>query len=191
LVFAVHLLTFGERRKADFIRTSIFRPVPGELKTVEVLPYLGVSSPALSMAISERIAKPGAGLWPIQVRVGSIMPEKRDVWWDIDRQTDIALLGVEISKILVSYAVPLLECYGTARVFDDHLLSRYDGPSIGIFPGPLALARATLAVQLGNKDRAASLLRAQLEETEIEGYADVVRRLAKELDVSLEPAAKL
>jgi hypothetical protein len=113
------------------------------------------------------------------------MPENRDIWWDIHRQSDIGLLGVEISKILVSYAVPFLECYGTAHVFNDHLLSRYNGRSIGIFPGPLALARATLAVQLGDKDRAASLLREQLEDMENEAYADVVRRLAKELDVGL------
>jgi hypothetical protein len=147
---------------------------------------LGVSSPALSMAISERIAKPGTGLWPVQARIGSLMPENRDVWWDIDRQTDIALLGVEILKIVVSYGVPFLECYGTAHVFDDHLLSRYNGHSIGKFP--LALVRATLAVQLGDKDRAAILLREQLEDTENEAYAHVVRRLAKELDVSLQPS---
>jgi hypothetical protein len=111
--------------------------------------------------------------------------------WDICGHTDIALLGVEISTILLSYAVPFLECYGTERVFDDHLLSRYDGRSIGIYPGPLALARATLAVQLGDKARAESLLRAQIEDADIDSYVDVVRRLAKELDVSLEPATKL
>ena len=118
------------------------------------------------------------------------MLEKEDVWWGIHKKTDIALLGTEISKVLLSCAIPFLECFGTLRIFDDHLLSRYDANSMGIYSGPLALARATLAAQLGDKKRATSLLRAEFEDCRFNPFADTVRRVAQELGVNLEPAAE-
>jgi hypothetical protein len=56
---------------------------------------LGVSSPALFEGFIGRTFPkvPAAALWPVNARIGFVMPAHRDLWSEVDESTDIAKLG--------------------------------------------------------------------------------------------------
>jgi hypothetical protein len=61
-------------------------------------------------------------------RLGMLLPERRDKWWEITETTNIDALSAEIATLLTTYAIPYLERY----LQPSALLALWDS---GVSPG--------------------------------------------------------
>src|SRR5688572_8300973 len=69
---------------------------------------LGISSSALLEGFTGRRfpKEPAAALWPVNTRIGFVMPGRRDLWWEVNATTDIGTLGEQVAAAVRDYAVP-------------------------------------------------------------------------------------
>jgi len=51
-------------------------------------------------------------------RIGELMPEENDTWWDIDESTSVSSLSAQINGILSSYVLPFLKKFETEQQLD-------------------------------------------------------------------------
>jgi hypothetical protein len=146
---------------------------------------LGVSSPALFRAFTGRDfpKNPASILWPMNVRIGSLMPDRCDMWWSVDDQTELESLGAEVSTAITGHAVPFLERFRTAHDFNTAILNNELVP--GLTTAQATLVRATLASQLGAINQARTLLNAALNQYRGKPFEATVRLVAKELALEL------
>ena len=49
----------------------------------------------------------------VRLRIGSLTPGQQDLWWDVQRGTDVPALAQEVSMLLTSKGLPWLESRGT------------------------------------------------------------------------------
>ncbi len=89
----------------------------------------------------------------LRVRVGLLMPDERDHWWDITPQTSADDFTQEMGAVCSSYIFPWLEQFKT--VADTNWKLRY-----GIVQHTLAEAAANII--LGNRTKAAQCLEAEV-----------------------------
>jgi hypothetical protein len=68
---------------------------------------------------------PAAALWRINARIALVMPAHRDLWWEVDENTDVAKLGDEVAEALKNYAVPWLESLATRKELIDAFEHRH------------------------------------------------------------------
>lgn len=147
---------------------------------------LGVSSPTLYSSFTGREfpRNPGTALWPINVRIGSLLPARCDLWWQVTDRTDLNALGVEVATALRDYALPFFDRIRTAGQFNSLLLS--DQPIPGVTAAQRPLIGATLAVHLGDIETARRMLRAALNDHQGRPFESTVRTVARQLAVQLD-----
>ena len=150
---------------------------------------LGISSPALYEGfIGRKFPKvPAAALWPVSARIGFVMQEPRDLWWEVDNGTDIAKLGHQVADTLQNYAVPWFESLATRKELIDAFEHR-TALLGGVFPAQVPLVLAILAAEDGDSTRARSILGSALEDWRGKPFEETVRRVADRLKVTLSPA---
>jgi hypothetical protein len=147
---------------------------------------LGISSPALFEGfIGRSFPKvPAAALWPIYARIGSVMPEHRDLWWDVDERTDIAKLGDQVANTLQTYAVPWFQSLATRK----ELIYAFEHQTAllaGVFRAQVPLVLALFAAEDGDLTRARSILGAALDDSRGKPFEKTVRRVADHLAIAL------
>ena len=131
---------------------------------VEFTINLGVFSGRVQRTLSECMWMPevtGVPTEPVchlRKRVGSLLPEARDVWWSIRAGADVAELGATIRSVLELQAFPFLEPRISDEGLRDHWLQR--APR-----GPQGLALAVLTRDLGPRELLAPLLERLRAET--------------------------
>jgi hypothetical protein len=150
---------------------------------------LGISSPALYEGfIGRKFPKvPAAALWPVRARIGFVMQEPRDLWWEVNDTTDLAKLGHQVADTLQNYAVPWFQSLATRKALIDAFEHRRALPG-GVFPAQIPLVLAILAAEDGDSGRARSILGSALEEWRGQPFEETVRRVAERLTVTLSPA---
>jgi hypothetical protein len=126
---------------------------------------------------------PAAALWPVSARIGFVMQEPRDLWWEVGDSTDIAKLGHQVADTLQIYAVPWFESLATRQELIDAFEHR--SASLGVFHGQVPLVLAILAAEDGDLARARSILGSALEDCRGKPFEETVRRVADRLKVTL------
>src|SRR5579864_6927022 len=104
-------------------------------------------------------ANPATMFFPIQRRIGSLMPEREDRWWSAE--TDAAIISQEVADALVTYGLPFFDAFPSA----DALLAQLRDRS-RVQRGLMTDARlvhAMLAKEKGLDNEAAQQLREALE----------------------------
>lgn len=87
----------------------------------------------------------------LRMRIGDLLngPDSRDLWWDLDRETDHAQLGDAVVSSITTYGLPWLEAHSS----DDRLRAR-------VHADPRSIARQHLyqleLLMEAMNDRAAS-----------------------------------
>jgi hypothetical protein len=149
---------------------------------------LGISSAALFEGfIGRSFPKvPAAVLWPINARIGFVMPAQRDLWWDVNESTDIAKLGGEVADAVQNYAVPWLQSLATRKELAQALEHRT--ASLGVFSAQVPLVLAILAAEDGDVTRARSILGSALDDFRGKPFEQTIRRVADRLTIALEPS---
>jgi hypothetical protein len=147
---------------------------------------LGISSPALFEGfIGRSFPKvPVAALWPINARIGFVMPEHRDLWWDVDERTDIAKLGDQVGDTLQTYAVPWFQSLATRKELI-HAFEHQTALLGGVFRAQVPLVLALFAAEDGDLTRARSILGAALDDSRGQPFEKTVRRVADRLALAL------
>jgi hypothetical protein len=147
---------------------------------------LGVTSPTLYEVFTGRdLPKNPAGLlWPVNRRIGSLMPSRCDLWWKVDERTDLAKLGREVASSLEEIALPFLDVVRTPEQLYAAVLS--DSSVTGLTEAQLVLVRATLAVQLGDKATARALLDDALDKYRGKPFETTVQQTVALLRPSLD-----
>ena len=56
-------------------------------------------------------------------RLGFLIPDRHDKWWQVGPETDLEQLGAELVDCLENYAIPALEKYATDEALRDLWLS--------------------------------------------------------------------
>ncbi len=147
---------------------------------------LGISSPALFEGFTGRRfpKEPAAALWPVNTRIGFVMPERRDLWWDVDETTDVTRVGDQVATALSDYAVPWLQKLATRRDLIDAV---EDAPmALGIFPAQVPFVLAIFAAEDGDLARARAILVSALEDLRGKPFELAVRQVADRLAIALE-----
>ena len=116
---------------------------------------LGVYFPELAQLME---TLPLSGVYPkehecnVQERLGSLMHDGRDVWWEIDAGTDVAKLAGEVGNAWAAFGKPWLEQVSTLEGAHAQLLNQYS-----------YYQAAASALLLGRRDEALSLIQKSLE----------------------------
>lgn len=149
---------------------------------------LGISSPTLLEGFTGRRfpKEPAAALWPVNTRIGFVMPGHRDLWWEVDETADIAKLGEQVTATVQDYAVPWFQKLATRKDLIDAV---EDAPrALGIFPAQVPLVLAIFAAEDGDLMRARSILGSALGDSRGKPFEQAVRRVADRLAITLEGA---
>lgn len=110
----------------------------------------------------------------VRARLGELGPERRDLWWKLDRGT---AANAEIEQRLERDALPFLDRFATREAILGELLDDPDN----VHAVPSRIVCAIILLQKGRQKDARGLLAAQASETRDKGHAEYVRSLAKDL----------
>jgi hypothetical protein len=88
----------------------------------------------------------------LRQRIGSLLPEAKDVWWTVHDGADLADLGARLRAVLTDLAFPYLDTIATDVGLRDHWRAQNH------LSGPEGLALAVLLRDLGPRDALAPLL---------------------------------
>ena len=81
---------------------------------------LGVYFPAVAELEGSRlIDRPAENVCHLQQRIGWLMPEPLDRWWDIDCANDVPALGSAVAETVEAFALPWLEGHSTMSAAAD------------------------------------------------------------------------
>ena len=150
---------------------------------------LGLSRRALFEGFTGRTfpKEPAAALWPVNARIGFVMPGHRDLWWRVDESTDIAKLGDQVADALQNYAVPWFQSLATRK----DLVQAFEHQTaslVGVFSTQVPLVLAIFAAEDGDLTRARSILGSALNDYRGNPFEKTLRRIADRLAIALEPS---
>ena len=124
-------------------------------------------------------ANPATALWPLQERIGFLLPRRLDHWWSVDADTDLAALTEEVASALSSVVPGFFARFADADALFQVFTSGVSAPGLILSHRPIVLA-ALLAAR-GEHEQAAICLREAQERctiSEFRGtYAQVAARL--------------
>lgn len=128
-------------------------------------------------------ANPATALFPIQMRIGSLMPEQRDWWWEVSETTNLENLATEVANVLVNVGLPFLERFGTPEAMLQTVRESRGLP--GLTPPMVTLVHAILAAQIGCANEA----REQLAKADLDAanspFAATVRSIRERLQLRM------
>lgn len=124
-------------------------------------------------------SNPASALFPIQQRIGQLMPQQHDHWWSVGRATDIEALGQEVMQALTSYALPFFSEYSDSFALLDRLRRAACLP--GVISAHNPLVHAILAQTAGYPDEAASQIQIALADAGTSTFKGAVTLIGKRI----------
>lgn len=104
--------------------------------------------------------------FPIGQRIGHLMPEGCDHWWDVGPGIDAAETQAAVAKALRDHVVPLFQLLSSRQALNEAMVGGFsDGPKPFV---ALKVLKAMGQHRLGLRDEAARSLREACEESSLE-----------------------
>ena len=125
-------------------------------------------------------ANPASALFPIQMRIGSLMPERRDYWWTVGSETDSSSLAIEVAGTIEHYALQFFTSYENNQALLGQLRK---GICPGCTPAQAAVVHALVANDLGYKAEAGEAIKTALARSVVSGFSERVVSLAQKLEL--------
>lgn len=126
-------------------------------------------------------SNPACALLPIRRRIGELMPQNGDLWWDVDNSTDIGALADEVTKTIVSFALPYFSEYPDSVTLLSQLRQGVQIP--GIPATWCTLLRAITAKVVGLPDEATDQILKALDDAESPSSRATVERIGQRIGV--------
>jgi len=124
---------------------------------------------------------PASALFPIQQRIGSLMPEHQDHWWSVSASTDIASLEREVLQVLTEYALPFFAEYPDSEMLLNRLRENKGLP--GLTSAQFPLIHAMLAKGLDYPDEASTQIQRALSDAGASPFRATVERVGHQIGV--------
>jgi hypothetical protein len=124
-------------------------------------------------------ANPATVFFPIQARVGLLMPQRKDLWWSVE--TEPTRLCREVVDVLVTYGLPFFDTLSSVDALLEQL--RKGGARRGLMTDA-HLIHAMLAKEKGFDDEAAEQIREALAKAAAP-FRETVMRMAERLDLAV------
>ena len=146
---------------------------------------LGISSPVLYSVFTgkEPPKNPATALWPINLRIGQLMPENLDRWWEVSGTSDISSVEAEVLHALKCYAIPYFDRITSI----DSLSALVSGEErVPGLPEPQRkMVSAILSHVVGDRSTATAILRSEFLRLHGKPFQVAVSTVASRLGVSL------
>lgn len=126
---------------------------------------------------------PASALFPVQKRIGHLMPAKRDLWWEVTPTTDIDVIKHEVSDAIDAYALPFFAEYLDGTSMLQRLRQNESLP--GVYRGQAPLVHAILAQGLGLREEAKVQLRRASIDAGKSSFQSTVSTVAQRLGFDL------
>ena len=127
-------------------------------------------------------ANPASALFPVQMRIGSLMPERCDYWWRVDSESDVSSLAMQVANEIEHYAIQFFTSYESNEAF---LVQLRQGICPGCTAPQAAVVHALVANDLGYKAEAVEACKAALSQSKVPGFSERVVSLAKKLELPI------
>jgi hypothetical protein len=124
---------------------------------------------------------PACAAFPIQQRIGALMPQRRDHWWPVSGTTDVATLGQEVMHALVTYALPFFAEFPDSNSLLGQLRENKALP--GLTSAQRPLIHAMLAKSLGFPQEATAQVRKAFEDAGASPFKATVEVVGQRIGV--------
>jgi len=126
-------------------------------------------------------SNPASALFPIQQRIGGLMPLHLDHWWSVDNSTDIEALGHEVTDAINSFALPFFSEYPESSALLNRLRQGAGLP--GITTAQRSLLHAMLAKIVGLPEEAAAQIHKALVDAGASPFKATVTLIGQRIGV--------
>jgi hypothetical protein len=116
------------------------------------------------------------------MRIGSLMSERRDIWWAVGSETDSSSLAIEVASTIEHYAIRFFSSYESNQAL---LAQLRKGICPGCTPPQAAVVHALLANHLGYEAEAGEAIKTALARAGVSGFSERVVTLAQKLGLSV------
>jgi Domain of unknown function (DUF4304) len=129
-------------------------------------------------------ANPASALFPVRMRIGSLMPQRSDHWWTVGSDTDISSLATEVANTIEHCAIQFFTSYESSEA----LLSQLrQGKCPGCTATQADVVHALVANSLGYKAEALEACKKALSESKVPSFSERVVSLAQKLGLPTLP----
>jgi hypothetical protein len=146
---------------------------------------LVVTEPRIYQAWTRRAlpVNPATALYPVQLRLGRLLPSPRDFWWEITTATDVSAVESEVFNLL---KVAEADFFIQFRSLEDMLEKlRQHGTLPGLHGRQGGVVRGLIAAILGHTAEAESVLRQEVASSTVPGFTYNVREAAKHVGIRI------
>lgn len=127
-------------------------------------------------------ANPATALFPIYQRIGALLPDRRDLWWEVTSATDFAALVADVETAITRYAFHFFDTFSSVSGLLVHVRSDVGLP--GLTLPQVRLVHAIIAVQAGLRAEAEAELERAARDAGDRPFAGTVRVIARRLGLS-------
>lgn len=128
-------------------------------------------------------ANPATASYPIQQRIGSCLPEKKDTWWTIDSEIDLDALAGQVAAIVALHAPAFFAQFTSTQAMLSSL--RVSGSLPGLTRAQAALVHAYLAQVNGSAEEAQSIICTELRATSNSPFKNTILSFAERAHIQL------
>ena len=126
-------------------------------------------------------ANPATALWPIRTRLGSVCPEKKDMWWDVTSRTDVPAVAAEVASRLQEHGMPFFQRYSSSSVLLELLQGGVSLP--GMTKPQMPLLRSMLLKEANQLEEAGACIREALRDNTSPGFRCTILGVAHRLNL--------
>lgn len=128
-------------------------------------------------------SNPASALFPVNTRIGSMMPSRKDVWWSVTDSTDLNHLSREVTAAVLEFGVQFFEEFPNKEAMLTRLRRGKGLP--GLTKPQARLVHAILAVEMGAIKEAQELLETEYDEVGVSPFRETVQLIAERLGMTL------
>lgn len=131
---------------------------------------------------------PASTLFPVNTRIGSMLPSRKDQWWTVTDSTDLDHLSREVTAAILEFGLAFFELFPSKQAMLTRV--RHGKGLPGLTKPQARLVHAILAAEMGAIEEAQELLETACNEAGVSGFRETVQLIAKRLGITL-PTNKL
>ncbi len=144
---------------------------------------LVVTEPRIYQAWTRRPppANPATALYPVQQRIGWMLPAHRDHWWEISSSTDITTVKSEVLDLLRLAESDFFIQFSSLEAMLERL--RQHGTLPGLHGRQGGVTHGLIAAILGHITEAETVLRQEVASSTVPGFTYNIREAAKHVGI--------
>jgi hypothetical protein len=129
-------------------------------------------------------ANPATASFPVQQRIGLIMPGRLDRWWTVAEGVDLGVLSEEVALVLSKYGVPFFDRFPSCSALLETIRRGEEIP--GVTEPQMPLIYAMLAQDQGFSNEAQNQIRMALRNVRSSGFRETIQLISKRLGLQPE-----